>query len=101
MYKCPACHSTNVLTERRPNGDSECKDCGNKEPTRKFINEQSSMSESFLTQKHNLKPCSCGRCCNAEKYDKLKEQADYWEKRCSEYEVKYNKLVDSQRSRFS
>jgi len=27
MYKCPKCGSTNLLTEKKPNGDSHCKNC--------------------------------------------------------------------------
>lgn len=30
---CPECKSTNVATERRPNGDTQCLDCGHKGPT--------------------------------------------------------------------
>lgn len=36
-FKCRKCGSTNIVTERRPNGDSECLDCGNKSPTRDFF----------------------------------------------------------------
>lgn len=37
MRKCPKCESTNIMTERRKNGDSECIDCKFKSKTGEFI----------------------------------------------------------------
>lgn len=36
MRQCPKCSSEFVLTERRPNGDSQCEKCGYKDNTSKF-----------------------------------------------------------------
>lgn len=33
MRKCPKCKSTNIETERRPNGNSSCRDCAHADPT--------------------------------------------------------------------
>lgn len=35
--KCRKCGSTNIISERRINGNSECLDCGNKSSTRDFM----------------------------------------------------------------
>lgn len=35
-YECPKCGSAFVATERRPNGDSTCQDCGHKASTKEF-----------------------------------------------------------------
>lgn len=34
--KCPECGSTNVATEKRPNGNSQCIDCTYSAPTEDF-----------------------------------------------------------------
>jgi len=34
---CPKCKSLNVETERRPNGDSRCLECGYRAPTQRFV----------------------------------------------------------------
>lgn len=36
-YQCPKCTSTNVSTERRPNGDSRCLRCGHSDHTANFV----------------------------------------------------------------
>jgi hypothetical protein len=35
-YECPKCGSPDVRTERRPDGDSECQECGHKDKTANF-----------------------------------------------------------------
>lgn len=40
MRRCPRCNSTNVVTERRINGNSQCKVCNYKEKTEKFDNNE-------------------------------------------------------------
>jgi len=52
-YHCPKCGSGSVMTERRPDGDSHCKDCGCVAPTRsfKFVEDKGgpgSSRETFL-----------------------------------------------------
>lgn len=36
IRSCPKCGSTKIITERRPDGDSECKECGYKDKTENF-----------------------------------------------------------------
>lgn len=35
-YECPKCGSPDILTERRPDGDSTCQECGHKDKTSNF-----------------------------------------------------------------
>lgn len=35
-YECPLCGSPDVLTQRRPDGDSTCQECGHSDKTAKF-----------------------------------------------------------------
>jgi transcription initiation factor TFIIIB Brf1 subunit/transcription initiation factor TFIIB len=35
--KCPKCRSTNISTERRPDGNSDCIDCGYGSQTSEFV----------------------------------------------------------------
>ena len=36
MFKCPKCDSENIITEKRPNGNSTCRDCDHKSVTKNF-----------------------------------------------------------------
>jgi len=40
VWRCPQCKSHNILTEKRPNGDSYCIDCSYAEATKKFVSEE-------------------------------------------------------------
>lgn len=35
-FRCPICESNYVVTQKRPNGDSHCKECGHTGPTENF-----------------------------------------------------------------
>lgn len=50
MIKCPKCGSTNVQTERRPDGDSQCGACGHKSDTRLFETELNDPAEVAFTK---------------------------------------------------
>jgi hypothetical protein len=45
MYKCPECESDNIETERRPDGDSRCVNCGYRDATEYFKPEESIVDE--------------------------------------------------------
>jgi len=45
MYICPRCSSTNTKTERRPDGFTECLDCGYVELSSKFPHEDKKVED--------------------------------------------------------
>lgn len=49
---CPECGSDNVTTERRPNGESKCIQCGYRDLTSEFIRHNEAPSYTYL-QKEN------------------------------------------------
>lgn len=50
MRMCPKCGSSNVATERRPNGNSNCKNCGFSDKTANFNYDDLKKAQNLLKE---------------------------------------------------
>lgn len=70
--KCPHCgNMTNILTERRPNGDSQCTSCRYKSSTSDFINPNKGyMIQMIQTKQNTVYLTASGDITKVTSYDK-------------------------------
>lgn len=81
--ECPKCGSTDILTERRPNGNSTCQKCGHSEKTAIFdehqLKELKKLSDKLdlasgkrpdsVTTVSELPKCKCGQSVEDFRYE--------------------------------
>lgn len=69
--KCPHCgNTTNILTEKRPYGDSQCTSCKYKAKTSDFANFKNYIEQKIQTQENTMYLTASGNIIKITNYDK-------------------------------